>query len=882
MNTLISEAKKGDYEALGKLYEACRKKGLSIASRYVKNDSDSEDMYQDAFLKAMENIDRFDETKDFQSWLDTIIANTCKDFLRKKRPINFTDMSDEENEFVDTISGSDEGSLPESSYLRAEMLKIVDDIVDTLPAEQKQATLLFYFKDYSVKQVASLQNVSEDTVKSRLNYSRKKMAVATSDYEKKHGIRVSFACVVPAVMLLYFKNSAYAARLEGELAALSAAGSAGAAAIASEAGSGLAKAGAVAAKAGVVAAKTGFSAKIAGFIVVGALALTGAGFGVHHLLNANAPAAVSTENQIVSVQSNQSSENEKDTDISKPSEDNKETASAELTEEEKRAAALKEAIETAQVGDIIEIGTFEQDGDEANGAEPIEWQVLADEDGKKLLLSKYILMPLGNMMYDVFPGDGVNYTWKECGIRTYLNGEFFESAFTDAEREQIAETEIRTTWSDSCSLGAELVDVETISHESFGTAWTEEVGKIVTNDRIFIPDFDEDFVKYMSAERGSLYGMFGTDLLARATVASGLPNDPYEQGSFDEAKKLCSEDLKLDESLIGEEFGNYIMRTGGSMVLNGWSEDGTYSSDYFTSITTTYYHVLYGYAAASYSPWGLAELNDRNDVGIRPMMWVTAESGETQQSSQSPSKKQSENGFVAAEADDVAVADAEVGDLIKFGRYEQDKKTANGTEDIEWLVLEKEDDRMLIISRYALDWQKYDAKHRDMTWEDSTLRNWLNDSFYNTAFTGEEQEKIVPVTNENPDSNAFFNTDYSLELENISGYSEAIIRGWGAMGGNATNDKVFCLSYEEALSYFPSDEARKCVPTKYAMSQGVCHDISAGKAEDGTGMCGWWLRSPGKGQTMAMVVQSGGYIRGRSQVNSGIYGVRPALWLSIK
>ena len=66
MNTLISEAKKGDYEALGKLYEACRKKGLSVASQYVKNDSDSEDMYQDAFLKAMENIDRFDETRDFQ------------------------------------------------------------------------------------------------------------------------------------------------------------------------------------------------------------------------------------------------------------------------------------------------------------------------------------------------------------------------------------------------------------------------------------------------------------------------------------------------------------------------------------------------------------------------------------------------------------------------------------------------------------------------------------------------------------------------------------------------------------------------------------------------------------------------------------------------
>lgn len=891
MNTLISEAKKGDYEALGKLYEACRKKGLSIASRYVKNDSDSEDMYQDAFLKAMENIDRFDETRDFQSWLDTIIANTCKDFLRKKRPINFTDMSDEENEFVDTISGSDEGSLPESSYLRAEMLKIVDDIVDTLPAEQKQATLLFYFKDYSVKQVASLQHVSEDTVKSRLNYSRKKMALATADYEKKHGIRVSFACVVPAVMLLYFKNSAYAARLEGELAALSAAGSAGAAAIASEAGSGLAKAGAVAAKAGVVAAKTGFSAKIAGFIVVGALALTGAGFGIHHLINADAPAVGSSDNQIVSVQAEPGSGisgNVKET-----SDDNKETASVELTEEEKRAAALKEAIKAAKVGDFIEIGTFEQDGDTANGAEPIEWMVLADENGKKLLLSKYILMPVGNLME--FPGDGVNYTWKECGIREYLNGDFYESAFTEEERAQITETEIRSTWEDYSSLG-ELLDVETISWEFVGQTFSRDIGKIVTTDRIFIPDFDEDFVRYMKVHK-DIYENFGTDMLAKATPASGIENFSYTQQAYDWEKDYTGyldynpEDVNLDESLIGEEFGNYILRTGMSGPCPTYSEDGSSTGNHV--ISACYYVVTGSDAAVYYPPYWITEFPfHTKTLGIRPMMWVTTESGETQQSSQSPSKKQSENGFVAAEADDVAksdatsdavaVADAEVGDLIKFGRYEQDKKTANGTEDIEWLVLEKEDDRMLIISRYALDWQKYDAKLRDITWEDSTLRNWLNDSFYNTAFTGEEQEKIVPVTNENPDSNAFFNTDYSLELENISGYSEAIIRGWGAMGGNATNDKVFCLSYEEALSYFPSDEARKCVPTKYAMSQGVCHDISAGKAEDGTGMCGWWLRSPGKGQTMAMVVQSGGYIRGRSQVNSGIYGVRPALWLSIK
>ncbi|MCR5311791.1 MAG: sigma-70 family RNA polymerase sigma factor [Lachnospiraceae bacterium] len=620
MNTLIRDAKNGDYEALGKLYEACRKKGLSVASRYVKNDSDSEDMYQDAFLKAMENIDRFDENHEFQPWLDTIIANTCKDFLRKKRPINFTDMSDEENEFVDTISGSDEEALPESSYLRGEMLKIVDDIVDTLPAEQKQATLLFYFKDYSVKQVASLQHVSEDTVKSRLNYSRKKMALATADYEKKHGIRVSFACLVPAVMLLYFKNSANAAHLEGELEALSTAAGAGAAALASEAGS--ASVGSTLAKAGAVAVKTGFSAKVAGFIAVGALALTGAGFGIHHLINADS-SAVSTDEQIVSVQA---SENGKDSGISDSTEDNKETASVELTEEEKRAAALKETIKAAKVGDFIEIGTFEQDGDTANGTEPIEWMVLADEDGKKLLLSKYILMSIGDMMK--FPGDGVNYTWKECGIREYLNGDFYESAFTEEERAQITETEIRSTWEDYSSLG-ELLDVKTISWEFVGQTFSRDIGKIVTTDRIFIPDFDEDFVRYMKVHK-DIYENFGTDMLAKATPASGIENFSYTQQAYDWEKDYTGyndfdpENVNLDESLIGKEFGNYILRTGMSGPCPTYSEDGSSTGNHV--ISACYYVVTGSDAAIYYPPYWITEFPfHTKTLGIRPMMWVTTE-----------------------------------------------------------------------------------------------------------------------------------------------------------------------------------------------------------------------------------------------------------------
>ena len=610
MKDIIISAKNGDHEAFGRLYESCRKAGLSVARQFVKNDTDAEDMYQDAFLKAMENIDKFDENREFGPWLNTIIANTCKDFLGKKRPTNFTDMSDEENEFVDTIESTDISSLPESVYVRKEMLQIVDGIVETLPNEQKEATYLFYFKDYSVKQVAEYQNVSEDTVKSRLNYSRKKVEQATKAYEKKNGIKICIASVIPAILVLYFKNSAYAAQFEAALSALSPSNVPG------EAGAG-AKAGA-AAKAGTVA-KTAAAWKIAAIVAAGVIAVIGAGLAINHFVTPD------DRDEIVA----QASENTSDESETVAEADTQETE----TQEEPVAEELspvEEAIINAEVGDIVEIGSFEQDGDETNGAEPIEWQVIADEDGKKLLLSKYILMPIGNIMYDEFPGDGVNYTWKECGIRSYLNGEFYESAFTDEERELIAETEIRSTWTDYCSLGAELVDVETYSYESLGDTFSEEIGKIVTTDKIFIPDFDEDFVKYLKVARPGGFLTFGTDQLAKSTVASGLPSYPYEQSGYDEAISYGVDIENLDESLIGEEFSCYILRNGCSVeayVYSDYDEKG-WGIGMPTNIKTTAFYVVYPGWAGSSSPYYLTELaadiNGKN-VGIRPMMWVSAE-----------------------------------------------------------------------------------------------------------------------------------------------------------------------------------------------------------------------------------------------------------------
>ena len=96
----------------------------------------------------------------------------------------------------------------------------------------------------------------------------------------------------------------------------------------------------------------------------------------------------------------------------------------------------------------------------------------------------------------------------------------------------------------------------------------------------------------------------------------------------------------------------------------------------------------------------------------------------------------------------------ERGDIVTFGSYEQDKNLNNGSEDIEWLVLgiTKDGKSMLLISRYCLDWVQFNDEKVGVTWEDSYVREWLNDTFLNEAFTRTEQKRMEVIYSEMPNT----------------------------------------------------------------------------------------------------------------------------------
>ncbi|MBQ0027584.1 MAG: serine/threonine protein kinase [Lachnospiraceae bacterium] len=196
-----------------------------------------------------------------------------------------------------------------------------------------------------------------------------------------------------------------------------------------------------------------------------------------------------------------------------------------------------------------------------------------------------------------------------------------------------------------------------------------------------------------------------------------------------------------------------------------------------------------------------------------------------------------------------------IGDTITFGRYEQDNNFNNGKEDIEWIIVDKNEDSILLVSKYALVCERYNSIYENQPWDMSSIRSWLNSEFVYETFDNKEMSMIRTtrvVAEMNPQYSTF--------------------------PGGDTEDMVFLLSINEVNRYFISDELRKCAPTAYAVAQGAY--VSSSKTLEGEATCWWWLRTPGDGFKDAANVNGNGVIRYGGYGVSPIDGcVRPALWI---
>ena len=167
-----------------------------------------------------------------------------------------------------------------------------------------------------------------------------------------------------------------------------------------------------------------------------------------------------------------------------------------------------------------------------------------------------------------------------------------------------------------------------------------------------------------------------------------------------------------------------------------------------------------------------------------------------------------------------SLPEAETGDFVGFGSYEQDNHPENGPEPITWKVLAREPDSLLLLSWYGLALRPYSEEEAG-AWDTSGIRAWLNGEFLDTAFSDKEKKKLVTREYE-PDRNPVYGTD----------------------PGQATEDTVTLLTVSETMNLLDKD-SRDAIVTE------TLRESRPGKSTRNEK--DWWLRTPGGSSRRAAV-----------------------------
>ena len=189
---LVSSAKSGNKKSFDKLYELTHNDVWYNCLSLLKDEENAKDIMQETYITAFLKLDTLKDEEKFCGWVTTIAVNLCKKKLKGKVEYQIDD------EVLITEAETDELMLPEEYITKTEKRKVLLQIMeDTLSFNQYQTVLMFYFDEMSIAEIAQALEISEGTVKSRLNSSRAKMKTAIEDYEKKSGDKLHGVVFVP-------------------------------------------------------------------------------------------------------------------------------------------------------------------------------------------------------------------------------------------------------------------------------------------------------------------------------------------------------------------------------------------------------------------------------------------------------------------------------------------------------------------------------------------------------------------------------------------------------------------------------------------------------------------------------------------------------------
>ena len=498
-----------------------------------------------------------------------------------------------------------------------------------------------------------------------------------------------------------------------------------------------------------------------------------------------------------------------------------------------RADAEKKKSAWLSVGDYVTFGAYPQT---ASGTDktPIEWLVLDRIGSSVLLLSRY------GLDTQPYHETDASVTWETCTLRKWLNSAFLETAFTPNEWRAINVTRVDNSKQQGDS-GWDGVDAAATYDEVFLLSYAEAnryLGVRYENtENLAARAAPTDFAKQRDV------GFSTACLTAAGEYASGwwLRSPGY---TTEEAALVW-----IDGSLWGIPVGNDCFCVRPAIWV-----DTELAMETLTPRPTAAPSPV---PSAAPSPVPTATPTPRPTATPTPRPTATPSPMPTATPSPVPTAEPT----LVPTATPVPVA---VGDHVWFGAYPQ---TAAGTDEtpIEWLVLDRDGDDVLLLSRYGLDCMPYHDRLEATAWSKCSLRAWLNDEFFYNAFTFEERQGVL-----------------SAFVDNSAAQGCA---GWLTSGGRNTIDRVFLLSYAEAnryfgLTYSDDNASSRAAPTDYALTRGA-YAAEDCTTEDGAHAGFWWLRSPGYAyQSRA----AGVYHDGTLDFDAVTYNracVRPAIWVNL-
>ena len=487
--------------------------------------------------------------------------------------------------------------------------------------------------------------------------------------------------------------------------------------------------------------------------------------------------------------------------------------------------------------EYVVFGAYEQDNNPENGKEEIEWLVLEKENGEMLLISKYILDANHVEMYY-----GI---WEERPLRSWLNNEFYNEVFSEEEKGKIVKTR-----------------VENPDNEGYF------VSGGATEDKVFLLSVNE--AKRYFGEDDSVYGNSRLETTATEyAAAQGVTVNMFE----DDWKGNSAWDLRSNgyhEGYVAWVTDRGSISDGGHAQAENCGIRPVIRIRYMSKEEAE--TEIYGKAIQHFENGEYAEaeayflkMEESAEIADKikecryqraKKLYAAGEFGKAKVLF-SQLKGYRDANELRASAEKNEMKNIAVNDVCILGTFEQDNNKENGTEPIEWQVLEIKDDRMLLISKYVLDAQMFDDDWA--IWEKSYLRKWLKNDFYEAAFSKEEKSRIIETE--------LKNSDNYLEPDDVTA---------------ETKDTVFLLSVNEAVEYFGENvgfenPSRTAAPTAYAIARGV----NANGSDAENVKCWWHLRSNGVHEGLVEQVNVWGQFVDINK-NYTDRGVRPAIWVTLE